>query len=77
MNQRTRSVLSFAQLLAMFNNTKPVNTGRTKLTAHRHSGIPKGCKVFEIDGIRVMALNEKNARRKASKHLITNGGNLK
>ena len=31
--------------------------------------IPKGCKVFNIDGIEVIALNEKSAKKKISKML--------
>lgn len=29
--------------------------------------IPKGCKEFDIDGIKVIAINRKNAVRKANK----------
>lgn len=38
-----------------------------RITGERHRPIPKGCKVWEYEGIKIIALNEKNAMKKATK----------
>lgn len=43
-----------------------------RITGEKYKGMPKGCSVFEIDGIKVVALNRSNAIRKAHK-LMKNG----
>lgn len=37
----------------------------SNVSAEKYRNIPKGCSIFNIDGIKVMALNYKNAVRKA------------
>ena len=37
------------------------------ISGDRHTIIPKGCKVYNINGIEIIALNEKSAIRKYNK----------
>lgn len=38
-----------------------------RITGFRYAVIPKGCQVYEEDGVRIYALNEASAKRKFEK----------
>ena len=40
---------------------------KIRITGFRYAVIPKGCQVYEEDGVRIYALNEASARRKFEK----------
>ena len=42
---------------------------KRKIRIHgtRYAVIPKGCQVYEQDGVKIFALNEENAKRKFAK----------
>lgn len=40
---------------------------RIRITGFRYVVIPKGCQVYEEDGVKIYALNEASAKRKFEK----------
>ena len=63
-NINIRSILPLITIIGAV----PMETKRSvKITGERYRPIPKGCKVWEYEGIKILALNEKNAMRKAAK----------
>lgn len=70
-----RSILALASLLAGMDNSIDIMSmhGRNPITPEdidvkpKKKPIPKGCKVFEIEGVSIVALNEKSAIKKFNK----------
>lgn len=69
------SVLALASLLAGMDNSidrmsmhgrNPIRPEDIDVTP-KTKPIPKGCKVFEIEGVSIIALNEKSAMKKFNK----------
>jgi hypothetical protein len=60
-----KSIIPLMNMMAAVNN--PVGKRIVRITGERYRPIPKGCKVWEFEGIKIIALNEKNAMRKAAK----------
>lgn len=62
------SILAIYALSAsLYSQTRKDSNNRIdtdSLTGDKYSVIPKGCKVFDINGIEIIALNEKSAIRK-------------
>ena len=69
------SILALASLLAGMDNSMDTMSmrGRNPITPEdidvtpKTKPIPKGCKVFEIEGVSIVALNEKSAMKKFNK----------
>lgn len=69
------SILALASLLAGMDNSMDTMSmlGRNPITPEdidvkpKKKPIPKGCKVFEIEGVSIVALNEKSAMKKFNK----------
>lgn len=40
---------------------------KIRITGFKYAVIPKGCQVYEQDGVRIYALNEASAKRKFNK----------
>ena len=66
--KRNSSVLAIASILSGLYDI-PSDRGKNSLTPkeikiNNKKIIPNGCKVFNINGINIIAINEKNALRK-------------
>lgn len=61
------AALMFAALSESGSENKKPTGKPPKNTPRRPAPPPKGLKMFDIDGVQVWAINEKNARRKAEK----------
>ena len=55
--------------LSMAMNQNTDYRSSTNVSGNKFKPIPKGCKVFCIDGIKVIALNEKSAIKKIKARL--------
>ena len=74
MNSKS-SVLALASMLASIDNSTDILSmrGTNPLRPEdvdvrpKKKPIPKGCKVFEIEGVSIVALNEKSAVKKFNK----------